>query len=294
MEKIKLLTILLVELLMTQHVMAQTDPVFTLGKEGGHFYFETSVNGVPAKLMLESGVPGLMMGDAFYEAQKETLQLDVKECDEKIRYLGGIHKIKYTAQARLRMGEAIFEGPVKIVEGATDLKMPIQLLHHASDNSSIVKMDLQNNELCVMSRAHLQELVKDATALDMSYNKWGYPVVNTQLSMNVNDCPLKVNGNFVADMGNASLLFLNKSQDSVAKMLTESKVQLKEARDKKGNVVAEGLYAERLTICDRTYHNVSVGVNPFKSLEECGFLGLKFFTMPTVFDFDHQKMYLCK
>ena len=273
---------------------AQTDPVFKMGKEGGHFYFEASVNGVNAKLMLESGVPGLMMSDAFYEAHKDALQLDVKESDMKIRYLGGIHKIKYSAQARLSMGDAIFEGEVKIVEGATDIKMPMQMLHHALDNSSIVKMDLQNNELCVMSRAHLQELVKDATALDMSYNKWRYPVVNTQLSMDVSGHCVNVKGNFIADMGNGSLLFLNKSQEDVVKMLTENKIVLKEARNKNGKVVSEGLYADKLTICDRTYSDVSVGVNPFKSLEECGFLGLKFFTMPTVFDFDNNKMYLCK
>lgn len=37
-----------------------------------------------------------------------------------------------------------------------------------------------------------------------------------------------------------------------------------------------------------------VGVSTFKSLKECGFLGLKFFTMPAIFDFDANKLYLCK
>ncbi len=69
---------------------------------------------------------------------------------------------------------------------------------------------------------------------------------------------------------------------------------MKEARDKNGKVVAEGLFADKLTICGRPYNDVSVGVNKFKSLDECGFLGVKFFTMPAVFDFDQGKMYLCK
>ncbi len=76
--------------------------------------------------------------------------------------------------------------------------------------------------------------------------------------------------------------------------LADSQVQLKEARDKNGKVVAEGLFADKLTICGRPYNDVSVGVNKFKSLDECGFLGVKFFTMPAVFDFDKGKMYLCK
>ena len=61
-----------------------------------------------------------------------------------------------------------------------------------------------------------------------------------------------------------------------------------------GKVVAEGLYADKLTICGRTYEGVSVGVtSQLKAVKECGYLGVKFFTMPAVFDFDNSKMYLC-
>lgn len=130
--------------------------------------------------------------------------------------------------------------------------------------------------------------------MDLSFNNFGMPVVNTLLSMDVDGRNVRMKGNFITDMGNGSLLFLNKSQASVERALADSQVQLKEARDMKGKVVAEGLFADKLTICGRTYNDVSVGVNKFKSLDECGFLGVKFFTMPAVFDFDKGKMYLCK
>ena len=284
---------LIVGLLSGSHMMAQTNPTYKLIKENGHFYFKTDVNGVDAKLMLESGVPGLMMSEAFYEANKEALNMEVKESDEKIRYLSGMHKVKYTAQTRLRIGDAVFEGPVKIVDGATDIKFPFHMLHHPSDSSTIVMIDLPRQEFSLLRKEQLPEFTKGATACDMTFNKWGMPVFTSRLSMKVEGRKANLEGEFIADMGNASLLFLNQSQALVDNMLARGAVTLREARDKTGNVVAEGLYASKLTICDRTFKGVSVGVARMKSLKECGFLGLKFFTMPTVFDIDNSKMYLC-
>ena len=294
MRRTKLLAIVMVQLLTSLHLMAQTDPVFKMEKENGHFFLQTTVNGIDAHMMLESGVPGLMMSEAFYEANKDSLKMELTPCEERIRYLHGMHNIKYTGHARLRIGGAIFDGPVKVADGDHQLLLPINMLRHASDNSSIVRMDLTNNEISVCSRARLQELIDGATALDLTFNKWSMPVVNTVLSMNVDGRRVNLPGSFIVDMGNGSLLFLNKSQASVVKALADGKVNLKQAYDKNGKVVAEGVFAELLIICGRSYHSVSVGVSQFKSLEECGFLGLKFFTMPTVFDFDHRKMYLCR
>ena len=61
----KFLLALFVGLLSVLPMTAQTNSVFKLVKENGHFYFTSSVNGIKAKLMFESGVPGFMMGDAF-------------------------------------------------------------------------------------------------------------------------------------------------------------------------------------------------------------------------------------
>ena len=274
---------------------AQNDAVFKLTKENGHFYFWTSVNGVRAKMMFESGVPGFMMGDAFYEAHKDSLKMDVKPCDEKIRYLGGLHNVKLSANwARIRIGRAIFEGPVKIVEDDASLKFPIQMLHHATDSSNIVWMDLKKNEFRIISRARLQSLVKKAQMMELGFNKWDMPTVRTTLTIKADGRQTSIEGVFIADMGNASLLFINKSQPNVVKMLEDGRIDLKEARTKDGKISTEAFYADRLTICDRKFKGVTVGVNPFKSLDEYGFLGVKFFDIPTIFDFSDKKLYLCK
>ena len=76
MTKFKLVILLFVGLLSVLPMAAQTDAAFKLVKEDGHFYFTSSVNGVKAKMMFESGVLGFMMGDAFYEAHKDSLKLE--------------------------------------------------------------------------------------------------------------------------------------------------------------------------------------------------------------------------
>ena len=289
------LLILFVGLLSVLPMTAQTDAVFKMLKENGHFYFTSSVNGVRAKLMFESGVPGFMMGDAFYEAHKDSLKMEVKPCDEKIRYLGGIHHVKLSAShARLRIGDAIFDGPVKIVEDDANLEFPIHMLHHASDSSSIVWMDLEKSTFCVLSKERLQGLVRKAKTMDMSFDKWGMPILKTTLTLKVNGRETSIEGDFIADMGNASLLFMNKSQTNVVKMMENGWIVLKEARNKEGKYIADGFYADKLTICDRKFKGVSVGVFPFKSMDEYGILGLKFFNIPTIFDFSEKKLYLCE
>lgn len=294
MKQLKIWSILslLVCLLLSQQTVAQRNPVFKMTKENGHFYLTTQINGVEGKMMFETGVPGFMIGDAFYNAHKEALNMDVQACHERIRYLGGLHNVTFTGNAKLRIGDAIFEGPVKIIENDANLKLPIHLLHHPSDSSSIVMMDLKKSKFSMLTQSQLQEIVKDGQSFPLTFNKWHMPVVNTRLSMSVGGQQLSITGNFITDMGNASLLFLNKSQEDVIRLLTDNSVKLQEARNKSGKVVSEGLLAESLVICNRKYTKVSVGVNPFKSLSECGFLGLKFFSMPTIFDFSNSRMYL--
>lgn len=274
---------------------AQTNPVFKLVKENGQFYFTSTVNGVESKMMFETGVTGFTMSDAFYQIHKDSLKLEVEPSDEKIRHLGGLHHVKLSAShARLRIGDAIFDGPVKIIEGDVTLKIPIQMLHHAADSSNIVWMDLKKSEFAVITREQLQDCVKKAKTMDLSFNKWNMPMVRTVLTLKVNGRETSIEGNFIADMGNASLLFMNKWQPNVVKMMENGWIVLKEARNKDGKYVAEGFYADRLTICDRKFKGVSVGAYPFKSMDEYGILGLKFFNIPTVFDFSEMKLYLCE
>ena len=41
---------------------------FDLQRQGGHYYFTSSINGIPVEIMLESGIPALLVGQSVYEA----------------------------------------------------------------------------------------------------------------------------------------------------------------------------------------------------------------------------------
>ena len=288
-------TVMLLTLLLAQYCLAQTDPIFKLIKERGHFYCETTLNGVNAKVMVETGAHALLMGGAFYEAHKDSLKLEVKESNEKIRHIRGILHVKYTAQARMQIGDAFFEGPVKICHEDHKTVIPIQMLHHPLDSSAIVRIDLEGLQLRVCSRERLQHFTKNASVLDLTYNQFGMPDVTTSLSIKADGHRIDITGKFTADLGNASLLFLNRHNTEVDKLMSDSRVRLIDIHDNRtGKVHAQGFYADKLTICDKTYKGVSVGVSTFKEMEECGFFGLKFFTMPAVFDFEENKLFLCK
>ena len=106
---------------------------------------------------------------------------------------------------------------------------------------------------------------------------------------------IDITGQFIVDLGNASLLFLNRYDAEVDKLMSDSRVHLIDIHDnRRGKTYSQAFRVDKLTICDRTYHDDTVGVTTFKGLEGCGMLGLKFFTMPVVFDFDENKLYLCK
>ncbi len=77
-------------------------------------------------------------------------------------------------------------------------------------------------------------------------------------------------------------------------MLENSKLSLSVATNKEGKVVAEGLYADELTIGDYTFSDVSVGVTTkLKSFDKfAGLIGLKFFQSPFIIDFMNHKLIL--
>lgn len=291
----KRMPVMLLVLLLGQYSIAQTDSVFKMTKEHGHFFCQTTLNGVNAKVMMETGVPGLMMSEAFYEAHKDSLNLDVKESDEKIRHITGFRHVKYTAQARMQIGNAIFEGPVKIMQEDQAITLPLHMLHHPSDSSAIIWLDLSRLQFRVCSRERLQNLTRKASVWSLTYTQYGMPVVTTPLSIKAAGHRIDITGQFIVDLGNASLLFLNRYDAEVDRLMSDSRVHLIDIHDnRRGKTYSQAFRVDKLTICDRTYHDDTVGVTKFKGLEGCGMLGLKFFTMPVVFDFDENKLYLCK
>ena len=265
---------------------------FALVKEQGHYYFDAELNGVPVRMMLESGVPSLMIGEKMYEENKSAFNLKTKPSKGNMRFLNGTYKIKYMADGRLSLGKACYDGPIFILEGFEDGYLPVQYLKNGTDSSSIVMVDLQDKVLEVKDGSFMTKLGNDYQKLNISLRESGnMPVVDSPLTIVSKGKSVTVGGHFIVDFGNGSLLFLMKQSVSAQKIISSGVVELSEACNAQGKVVAEGMLAEKLSICDRTFDNVSVGVtDKMTTIEETGFLGLKYFTGPVIFDFTNKIM----
>ena len=249
---------------------------------------------MPVDMMIESGTPALIISCSLYDRMASEGSLKLKEDKAKMRFLTSVYDIKYSGNARLSLGNVIYDGPVFVLDGDIDPSVPIQYLQNGKDGSAIVEVDLPTNKIRIMDKSAFD--VSSYEAFPIRLNKTGnMPVVSAELAMTVEFKKTTMQGDFIVDMGNGSLLFLMKQNKGVQDMLTGGEIQLKEARDKQGNVIAEGLYADSLAICGKSFFCVSVGVTDrLQGIEEAGFLGVKFMTMPIAFDFKEKKMYVKK
>ena len=280
----------------TEAKTATDDVTFALEKVNGHYYFNADMNGATAKIMVESGIPALLIGSDFYEQNKQKLNLKVKSGDGKMRLLNKVYNILYIAEARLNVGKAIYDGPVFVLDGADDVRMPVQFLKNPTDNSSVIGIDLPSLSMSVMSRKSMRIEESEYNMFPLSVQKSvNIPVVNAELSMNIGSKQAKMQGDFIVDFGNGSLLFMMKQNENVAKMIADSGIELLDAKDKNGNVVAQGIYADGLSICGIPFTDVSIGVtDKMKTVKEAGFIGLKFFTKPAILDFNKSRMYVAE
>ncbi len=296
MEKKNFLLSLCVSLLCSLSICGQSskDIEFTLYKAGGHYFIESDINGDSIDLMLESGIPALLIDEEFYVENQPRLHLDVVASNSKLNLGGRIFEIKYTSEGKVNIGKAFYEGPIFVLAGESIPKLPIQYLKNPNDNSSIITIDLPNNSMRMEAEASFKERKGTLFKRNFTYNKnMGWPVINTKLVISSANKNAEMNGKFIIDFGNASLLFLMKQHKGVDSMIADSGLELQEARNPQGQVVAEGLFAEKVTILNSEFTNASVGVtDKMKTIKEAGFIGLKFFQNPITFDFDKKKIYV--
>ena len=77
----------------------------------------------------------------------------------------------------------------------------------------------------------------------------------------------------------------------MTRAIENGEIELKDAYNKQGEVVAQGIYANDVCLFGREYHDISIGVtDKMQSIKQLGFLGTRFFSSPVVFDFDKGTM----
>ena len=280
----------LLSLLLAFPLFAKSDIVFPLKMNQGHFYFEADVAKQKVEVMLESGIPALLIGQDFYQQHKSEINIPFQLSKSRIRLLNDLYDIILTGKGRIKIGEAIYEGQIFIVEDYEGIALPVQHLKHPDDHSQLISIDLPQKRLTV--KAWSKEAMSDGTRYRMKQDKnLGFPLLESTLRLSTAKGEATLKGNLIVDFGNPMLLFLNGENSQLKKAVANGNIELKDARNKEGKVVAKGIYATKIQLVGDEFDDVMIGVNPNpNNLKHLGYLGIKFFDRPVVFDFARMQM----
>ena len=171
----------------------------------------------------------------------------------------------------------------------------VQYLHNENDGSRIVRLDLGNNVLQVISRASLRLRGRGYSKVKMNTDTYlGMPAVETNVMIRYASRARKLKGNFNIDFGNPELLFLMHQHKDVQQFFAEnSDIQLHQARNPQGDVVAQFVIADECRICGAEFPNAVIAItDKLPRFTTTGNVGLKFFrSVEALFDFDKNVMY---
>lgn len=276
-----------------------------LQKQGSHYVFSADINGVAeAKVLLESGIPAMLADSAFIFSSGVLSGFELSPTSgEKINLGGRIYVITHKTCGVVKISEKItYSGEVFILSQYAkdyELAVPVQYLRNDSDNAGrIVRLVLEDNDLKVLDRSTLRSLRKGYSKCRMNTRAYlGMPAVKTELSVIDGNKVRVIKGNFNLDFGNPELVFLLNQHKDVQKFLEDnSDLELRSARNPRGDVVAQFIIAERCALCNVEFSDAVIAITKNLPLfTTVGNIGLKYFkAVDVIFDFDRNTMYISK
>ena len=275
---------------------------FALTLNTGHYMFTADINGVaPATIMLESGIPALLVDSAFAFSTGCLQELNLEPSDRSIRLGADKFRITHQANGTVRIGRnTSYRGKVWILAGYADKKdisIPLQYIHNEADNTSIVFVDLASGRMDMYCREHLNEPgIKAGSSFSINTNTYmKMPAVKTVMTVREGGRDRKLKGNYVIDFGNAEMMALFAHNKKVQKFLdSNSDMELHDAKTPSGQVIGQIILSDECSLLSKNIPDAVVVITKTGSnFRSEGILGLKFFqTAPVILDFDRRRMYL--
>ncbi|MBQ0024645.1 MAG: hypothetical protein KBT00_02835 [Bacteroidales bacterium] len=261
---------------------------YELDRRNGHLFMTAAICGESCGIMVESGIPALLIGQDFYERALAGGDLVFEPSQARIRLLNNMYEITYKANGALQIGLDKYCGPIFILKGFDGISLPVQNLYGESGRRT-VSVDILNGRLSIGEAA---ENTGKCYKLHLD-KKTGFPVVKAKMAISSQGNKAVLKGNLIVDFGNPMLAFLMSQHRSVSNAIRKGKIIPRDARDANGNVVAQGIYADAVTVCGQEYDDVSIGLTgKMNAIKEMGFLGLPFFNSAVAFDFDEGRMFV--
>ena len=261
---------------------------YELNNHNGHLFMTADICGEQHEIMVESGIPALLIGQNFYQRVLTGGNLAFEPSQAKIRLLNNVYEITYKANGELQIGQDKYCGPIFILKDFEGVRIPIQNIYDESGHRT-VSVDISNGRLSI---GEITEKTGKCYTLHLD-KKTGFPILKAEVEITSQESNAKFKGNLIVDFGNPMLVFLMSQHRSVSRAIKNGKITPQDARDENGNVVAQGIYAETVTVCGQEYNDVSIGLTgKMNAIKELGFLGIPFFNSAIAFDFDNERMYI--
>ena len=261
---------------------------YELNNHNGHLFMTADICGEQHEIMVESGIPALLIGQNFYQRALTGGNLAFEPSQAKIRLLNNLYEITYKANGELQIGQNKYCGPIFILKDFEGISIPIQNLYDESGHR-IVSVDISNGRLSI---GEIPKIIGKCYKLHFD-KKTGFPLVKAEVTISSKESKAKLKGNLIVDFGNPMLVFLMSQHRSIRRAIKDGKIIPQDARDANGIVVAQGIYAETITVCGQEYNDVSIGLTgKMTAIKELGFLGIPFFNSAIAFDFDNERMYI--
>ena len=298
----KSLVILCLLLSICSSAQNQSEP-FTLTKQGAHYVFSANLNNkAETTILLESGIPAMLVDSAFVFSSGVFSDLELQPTGgmEKMNLGGRVFVITHKAKGVVRITDQVsYRGEVFVLSGYTrsyQAAVPVQYLYNDTDKGSrITCLNLSENSLHMISRTSLRKLTKECLKVKMNTDTYmGMPAVETTLVLEDENGQKHLRGNYIIDLGNPELMFLLQQNKDVQQFLADNPdIQLRQARNSRGEVVAQFMIAEKCQLCSAPFTDAVIAVTAnLPRFTTTGLIGLKFFlSTDVIFDFDNNLLY---
>lgn len=268
---------------------AQSGTHFALTKEESHFFFTAELCGSQEKIMLESGLPAFLVGQDFYEQHLKNSNLTFEQSKAKIRLFNSLYRILFQANGPISVGEAVYDGPIFILEDFEGLSMPVQYLKDAKTGKAIVMINLPEGYFTVGK--DVDDTEWEWGHYPLYYNQMNMPTIKAKLNIHTTKGEACLKGDFIVDFGNPMMFYLMKQHKSMEKAIRKERIELLDVYDLNGTPVSQGIFAQTLSFSGCQYSDITIGVtDKMKTFKQLGLLGLPFFSAPVVLDFDKNLM----
>ena len=207
---------------------------YGLKSHDGHLFMTAEICGEQREIMVESGIPALLIGQDFYERAFEGSDLVFEPSQARIRLLNNVYGITYKANGEIQIGQDKYCGPIFILKDFDGISLPVQNLYGDSGRR-MVYVDIQNGRL---STGEEVENVGKCYMLHLD-KETGFPIVKAEMAISSMEKKAVLKGNLIVDFGNPMLVFLMSRHKSVRKAIKKGSIIPQNARDADGKVVGE-------------------------------------------------------